>query len=156
MPGLAQELAAHRNWLYARSHNGSLPATRHGPRGARLPVAVAQRRADQADLPALVRHLAARWQVEVLFAGAKAVLGLDHYQLMTAPALLRFWTLVLAAYAFLEEEQARLQAARRRPGTIGEARWELQSVHDQHLLAWLHEQFQAGAAPEDVEALLAA
>ncbi len=27
--GLAQELAVHRNWLYTRIHNGTLPATRH-------------------------------------------------------------------------------------------------------------------------------
>jgi hypothetical protein len=27
--GLAQELAVHRNWLYTRIRNGTLPATRH-------------------------------------------------------------------------------------------------------------------------------
>ena len=27
--GLAQALAVHRNWLYTRIRNGSLPATRH-------------------------------------------------------------------------------------------------------------------------------
>jgi hypothetical protein len=27
--GLAQELGVHRNWLYTRIRNGTLPATRH-------------------------------------------------------------------------------------------------------------------------------
>jgi hypothetical protein len=31
--GLAQELAVHRNWLYARIRNGTLPATRHSVTG---------------------------------------------------------------------------------------------------------------------------
>ncbi len=109
-----------------------------------------------ADRPALVAHIAARWAVEVLFADTKEVLGLDHYQVMTAPALLRFWTLVMAAYAFLEEEQARLQQARREHVTIGEARQQVLRVHRRHLLAWLHEQFQVGATPEEVDELLAA
>ena len=108
-----------------------------------------------ADLATLVGHLAARWQVEVLFADAKDVLGLDHYQLMSAAALLRFWTLVLAAYAYLEEEQARVQRARQAHVTIGETREAVQRVHQCHLLRWLQTQFQAGATPETVaEALV--
>lgn len=109
-----------------------------------------------ADLPTLVAHIAARWQVEVLFADAKDVLGLDQYQLMTAPALVRFWTLVLAAYAFLEEEQARLRQARREHVTIGETRQEVQRVHRRHLLTWLHQQVQAGATPGNLDEWLAA
>ena len=31
--GLSQELAVHRNWLYTRIRNGSLPATRHAVLG---------------------------------------------------------------------------------------------------------------------------
>ncbi len=109
-----------------------------------------------ADLPALVGHIAARWAVEVLFADAKDVLGLDHYQVMTASALVRFWTLVLAAYAFLEEEQARLQQARQAHITIGETRGEVQRVHQRHLLRWLQTQFQAGGTPEELLDALAA
>ena len=109
-----------------------------------------------ADLPALVGHLAARWQVEVLFADAKDVLGLDHYQLMSVAALVRFWTLVLAAYAYLEEEQARLQRARQAHVTIGETREAVQRVHQRHLLRWLQTQFEGGATPETVAAALAA
>ena len=110
----------------------------------------------RADLPTLVGHLAARWQVEVLFADAKDVLGLDHYQLMSATALVRFWTLVLAAYAYLEEEQARVQRARQAHVTIGEAREAVQRAHQHHLLRWLQRQFEGGATPETVAAALAA
>lgn len=109
-----------------------------------------------ADRPTLVAHIAARWAVEVLFADTKDVLGLDHYQLMTATALVRFWTVVLAAYVFLEEEQARSRRAQRRHGTIGDTRRAVQHAHQRHQLAWLQQQFQAGATPADVADLLAA
>lgn len=63
----------------------------------------------QADLPTLLTHITARWKIEVLFGDGKEELGLDHYQLMSACATVRFWTLALLAYVFLEEERARLQ-----------------------------------------------
>ena len=108
------------------------------------------------DVPTLVGHIAARWQVEVFFADAKDVLGLDQYQLMTATALVRFWTLVLAAYVFLDEERHRLQQAQ--PGHVpgGDAQRVVQRTHRQHLLGWLQQQFQRGATAEEVGALLAA
>jgi hypothetical protein len=49
-----------------------------------------------ADPLTLLGHIAARWDVEVLFADTKDLLGLDQYQLMTTTAIARFWTLVLA------------------------------------------------------------
>lgn len=109
-----------------------------------------------ADLPTLLGHIATRWEVEIFFADTKDVLGLDHYQVMTAPALLRFWTLVFAAYVFLEEEQARAQHASWARVTLGEARRAVQHRHQRHLLTWLQEQFQAGISLEAVEAALAA
>jgi hypothetical protein len=109
-----------------------------------------------ADLPTLVGHIATRWEVEVLFADAKDVLGLDQYQFMTASALVRFWTLVLAAYVWLEEEQARQREARQRHVTLGEARDAVQRAHRRHLLAWVQAQFQAGATPETLAEALAA
>ena len=51
----------------------------------------------QADVATLVEHLAARWAVEVLFADGKELLGLDQYQVMSADAIVRFWTLAWAA-----------------------------------------------------------
>jgi hypothetical protein len=103
-----------------------------------------------ADLPTLVGHAAARWEVEVLFGDAKELLGLDQYQLLSATAIVRFWTLVLAAYGCLEEEQARLRRGGDGPVTIGDARAALHRAHQRHLLGWLHEQFQAGATPHEL------
>ena len=46
------------------------------------------------DLQTLVDSLAVRWEIEVFFEYAKDLLGSDHYQLMTAQAIIRFWTLI--------------------------------------------------------------
>ena len=70
--------------------------------------------------------------------------------------LLQAFTGVLAAYIFLEEEQARLGQEWQCAPTIGEARCAVQRVHQRHLLAWLQQQFQAGATPEVVAEALAA
>src|SRR5438874_4864968 len=85
----------------------------------------------------LLAHIAARWDIEVLFADGKEELGLDQYQLMSATAILRFWTLAMLAYTFLEEEQYRLQRQWQRPVSIGEARCEIQRRHRRLLLLWL-------------------
>ena len=69
---------------------------------------------------------------------------------MTTTAIVRFWTLVLAAYTLLEEEQARLAQEQQRHVTIGEARRVLQQLHYQHLLRWIEQQFRAGV---DADAL---
>ena len=84
----------------------------------------------------------------MLFADAKEELGLDHYQVMSATAIVRFWTLALAAYVFLEEERARLRQQWQRPVTIGEARQEVQRQQADHLLTWIHHQVRAGATPQ--------
>jgi len=109
-----------------------------------------------ADLPTLVGHAAARWAVAVRFGDAKELLGLDQYQLLSATALVRCWTLVLAAYACIEEEQARLRRKEGGPVTLGDARAALQRAHQRQLLGWLHEQFQAGATPHELAERLAA
>ena len=57
----------------------------------------------------LLWHIAARWDIEALFADGKEELGLDQYQLMGATALVRFWTLAMLAYVLIEEERDRLQ-----------------------------------------------
>jgi hypothetical protein len=103
-----------------------------------------------ADLATLLGPSAARWDVQILFADTKELLGLDQYQLMTTTAIVRFWTLVLAAYTLLEEERARLVQEQQRHLTIGEARRVLQQLHYQHLLRWIEQQFRAGV---DADAL---
>jgi hypothetical protein len=98
----------------------------------------------QADAQTLVGHLAARWDVEVLFADTKELLGLDQYQMISAQALLRFWTLVLAAYVFLEDQRATLEQEWQRPVSIGQAQEEVQRVHWFHLITWMQQQHRAG------------
>ena len=104
----------------------------------------------------LLSHIAMRWDIEVLFGDSKEELGLDHYQLMSARAIVRFWTLAMLAYVFLEEERTRLQARWQRPVTIGEARREIQRRHRRKVLDWLHEQFQSGVQPDSLYELFAA
>src|SRR5438874_12600026 len=104
----------------------------------------------------LLSHIAARWDIEVLFGDGKEELGLDQYQLMSATALVRFWTLAMLAYVFLEDERDRLQTQWQRPVTIGEARREIQRRHRRHLLDWRHGQFQFGVEPETIYELRSA
>ena len=82
--------------------------------------------------------------------------GLDQYQLMDATAIVRFWTLVMAAYAFLDEERARLREEHHRHVTLGDARREVQRCHWRHVLDWLHQQFSSGVTPDELFPLLAA
>lgn len=110
----------------------------------------------EADPATLLGHIAARWDIEVLFGDSKEELGLDHYQLMSATAILRFWTLAMLAYIFLEEERARLQQPSQRQVTIGQARREIQRRHRRRVLNWLHEQFLSGVQPDSLYELFAA
>jgi hypothetical protein len=110
----------------------------------------------QADLPTLLVHIATRWDIEVLFGDGKEELGVDQYQLMSATAIVRFWTLAMLAYVFLEEERDRLQRQWQRHVTIGEARREIQRRHRRHVLDWLHGQFQSGVEPDALYELLSA
>ena len=109
-----------------------------------------------ADATTLIDHIAARWDIEVLFSDAKDLLGLDHYQLMDATAILRFWTLVMAAYAFLDEERDCLHRERYAHVTLGETRREVQRWHWRHVVDWIHQQFLSGVSPTELHALLAA
>lgn len=104
----------------------------------------------EADLETLLGHIAARWAVEVLFADTKELLGLDHYQLMSATAILRFWTLVMVAYYFLDQERDRQQRLTDQPHTIGDARHHVQRAHWCHFIDWLHQQFKFGCQPADL------
>ncbi len=104
----------------------------------------------------LLIHIAARWDIEVLFGDGKEELGWDQYQVMSATAIVRFWTLARLSYVFLEEERHRLQAQWQRHVTIGEARQEIQRRHRRQVLDWLHEQFQSGIEPDSLYDLFSA
>jgi hypothetical protein len=104
----------------------------------------------------LLAHIAARWDIEVLFGDSKEELGLDQYQVMSATAIVRFWTLAMLAYVFLEEECHRLQEQWQRHVTIGQARREIQRRHRRQVLDWLHGQFQSGIEPDSLYDLFSA
>lgn len=109
----------------------------------------------EADVATLLIHITSRRNVEVFFGDGKELLGLDQYQLMSATAIHRFWTLALAAYTFLDELRVRLQTEWQRHVTIGEERREVQHVHQRHLIQFIHEHALAGVALEDLYTLLA-
>jgi hypothetical protein len=95
----------------------------------------------------LIQHIAARWDIEVLFADTKEILGLDQYQLMSAKAIQRFWTLVMLAYYFLNQERIQLQNEQHRHTTIGEAWRHKRQTHWRHFIDWLHAQFVDNGVP---------
>jgi hypothetical protein len=109
----------------------------------------------EGDAGGLIGHIATRWGIEVLIADIKEM-GLDQYQLLSAEGIVRWWTLVLAVYVFLEEQRAQLMEQRGEYVTIGAARREMQVVHRRNLLEWLFMRFQHGDNPEHLADLLAA
>jgi SRSO17 transposase len=110
----------------------------------------------EADPATLLEHIAARWDIEVLFGDSKEELGLDQYQLMSAMALLRFWTLARLSYIFLEEERDRVHQHCQHAVTIGQARREIQRRHRRTVLNWLDGQFLSGVQPDSLYELFAA
>jgi hypothetical protein len=52
---------------------------------------------------------------------------------MATTAIVCCWTLVLAAYVYLDEERARLREALGQHVTIGDAQRKVQRVHSAHL-----------------------
>jgi hypothetical protein len=104
----------------------------------------------EADASTLLHPIAARWDVEVLFSDTKDLLGLDQYQLMSATAIVRFWTLVMAAYVFLDEERARLRDERQAHITLGDARREVLRGHWRRLLDWIHQQSLSSVTPDEL------
>jgi len=97
----------------------------------------------EADANTLLDHIARRWDIEVLFADVKELLGIDQYQVVSAEAIQRFWVLVMVAYDFLEKERFRLQRDHGNHVTIGDACRQVQRVHWTHCLNWLHDCFVA-------------
>jgi SRSO17 transposase len=110
----------------------------------------------EADVYPLVEPIAMRWKIEVFFEDVKDVLGFDHYQLMSTIAILRFWALIMTAYAFLDEQRVYLSTRQHSPITIGQARRTIQHSHYCHLLDWLYRQFSQGYSPAQFYDLLVA
>ena len=110
-----------------------------------------------ADMKTLVAHIARRWDIEVLFADVKELLGIDQYQLVTAQAIRRFWLLTMVAYTFLEQERVWLTEKKGIYITIGDAWRHTRRVHWAHFLTWLHRRFNKfGDKPHELCAELLA
>lgn len=105
----------------------------------------------EAEAQTVIKTLAVRWSIEVLFEDNKDLLGADHYQLMSAEAIVRFWTLIACLGYFLDEQKA----LRSDCTTWGEVRRALQKEHQHNLLAWLEGQFKAGLSVEQIATQLA-
>lgn len=105
----------------------------------------------EAEPQTLINHLAVRWFIEVLFEDNKDLLGADHYQLLSADAILRFWTLVACLGYFLDEQKAL------RPDctTWGDVRRSLQKEQQLNLLTWLATHFKAGLSVQQISTQLA-
>ncbi|HSG45265.1 MAG TPA: hypothetical protein VLA72_19130, partial [Anaerolineales bacterium] len=93
-----------------------------------------------------------RWNSETFFEYDKDLLGSDHYQVMSARAILRFWTLIACLLYFLEELRVLQDLPR---FTLGDSRHKLQEQHRLNLLLWLKDQFQANLSIEQISAQLA-
>jgi hypothetical protein len=104
------------------------------------------------DAQTLVDILAERWQIETFFEYAKDLLGSDDYQVMSAQAILRFWTLIACLMCFLEELRTFLPDDLL---TCGDVRRNLQYQHRLNLLLWLEERFSDGCSFDQVCSQLA-
>lgn len=109
-----------------------------------------------ADVATIASYAACRWDIETWIADVKGLLGLDHYQLTSAQAIVRFWHLVCCLYVYLDEVRVRLLAHGHSTATIGDALRHQQQHHNHLLLLWLKEQFVQGDSVDHVETLLAA
>jgi hypothetical protein len=111
----------------------------------------------EASIETLLSVLSLRWAVEVLFEDYKDLLGSDQYQVTSAEAIVRYWTLIAGLGCFLDEQRAQREAADRgRHVTWGEVRRDLQRQHGRNLLTWLEQEFRAGATAAALYERLAA
>lgn len=93
-----------------------------------------------ADAQAMINILAMRWSIEMLFEDYKDLLGIDHYQLMIATAVVRFGTLVSCLTYFLDKHKVALLAER--PGahiSWGDIPRAIWAEHQHNFLLWLED-----------------
>jgi hypothetical protein len=107
----------------------------------------------EADTETILSLLAIRWGIETFFDDLKELFGSDHYQMMSATSIRRFWTLACCAYVFLEEQRAQRAAA---GCSIGAMRRQLDKEHQSRLLEWLRHGFQSDSGPTEMMERLAA
>jgi len=99
----------------------------------------------------MVDILAIRWEIETFFEYEKDLLGSDHYQVMSAQGVLRFWTLIACLMCFLEAYRSESNDAL----TCGDVRQIIQAEHQRNLLHWLKQCFENGDSVDLVWSKLA-
>lgn len=99
------------------------------------------------DAQSLVNILAVRWEIETFFEYDKDLLGSDHYQLMSAQGILRFWILTSCLICFLEAQRS-LHVEEYL--TCGDIRRQLQEEHRRNLLQWLEIKFAEGHSLDNI------
>ena len=136
-----------------------------------------------ADAQTCLEYISIRWDIETFFEDTKELLGIDQYQMMTATALLRYWTLCWVAFSFLEhireelkhhgslEEQRDHQMEieeeyeidkigyenrKKFHATLGQARRKVQETHQELLLEWIYHHAFSDTPVKDLHALLIA
>jgi len=107
----------------------------------------------EADTETILSILAIRWKIETFFDDLKELFGSDHYQVMSATSILRFWTLACCGYVFLEEQRSQRGDA---GSSIGSIRRKLYNEHQSRLFEWLQHRFQIGITPNELIERLAA
>ena len=65
----------------------------------------------EADVATVASYAAQRWDIETWIEDTKELLGLDHYQLISADSVVRFWYLVCCCYLYLDEVRAQLEVS---------------------------------------------
>lgn len=101
-------------------------------------------------LEQVVEHAAQRWDIEVLFADFKELVGSDHYQMRSAQGIVRFWALGWCLIQFLDEVRADHYRQTGERLTLGQAREQVREAHQKGLLDWIFDQIQAGATRAEI------
>jgi hypothetical protein len=105
-------------------------------------------------LEQVIAHVAQRWTIETLFADFKELLGSDHYQVRSAQGIVRFWTLGLCLYQFLDEICATHQRYTGVRLTLGQVRQQIREVHAAQLLDWICDQAEKDVSRDDIRLAL--
>jgi hypothetical protein len=105
-------------------------------------------------LEQVIGHAAQRWTIEVLFADFKELMGSDHYQMRSARAIVRFWSLGLCLYQFLDQVRATHRRTWGENLTLGQARQQVRESHREGLLDWIFDQIQAGTTRHEIRQAL--
>jgi hypothetical protein len=151
--GLKSKMHAHRVQTWIRKPGPTLLLiTCHDPAEPLKRVRYWGSTVMELDAQTLVDVLAKRWEIETFSEYDKDLLGSDHYQVMTADAIIRFWTLTACLLCFLEEQRT---TATESGLTCGHVRRRIQEQHRRDLLCWLRAQFEAGLTVHEIGIQLA-